>query len=76
MKIVWDKGTHLMVEDEDFRGRLRKRRVQRFICVGGPHDGAYRAEFELEDKRTAPVRYRMFNNAGSSKHSAIWIWTE
>jgi hypothetical protein len=36
MKIIWDKGTHLMVEETNWQGKLKRRRINRFLCIGGP----------------------------------------
>lgn len=43
--IVSDKGSHYYVVDKNFRGQERRRKVKRFLCIGG---GAVRSAVEIE----------------------------
>jgi hypothetical protein len=72
-----DHGTHYFVPSGNTR---RRRRVQRFLCVGGPLAGQARSFEELNEQfgpynwRDGP--YAPFNNAGTSKHKMVFISKE
>lgn len=63
-----------------FRGKIKQRR---FLCVGGPADGAHRCELEhtihdLFPRQGQACGYRRYNAAtggrGGNTYSAIWVW--
>ena len=75
MNIVSDKGTHYYIIAKDWRGVERRRRINRFLCVGGPLNGLYRSGDEIREADLWRV-YCAFNNAGSSAHSMIFVHDE
>lgn len=75
-RIVRDMGTHYFREVIHWRTGQptgRRQRVNRFLCVGGPLAGAWRSSEELAHPDPNWRDYAPFNNAGSSKHSMVFI---
>lgn len=72
IEIASDMGTHYYAVRKDFRGNEKRRKINRFLCIGGPFDQQLKSQEELVDA-SVQWDYDAFNNAGSCVRSQIWV---